>query len=204
MPPSDEIKAKDALIKKQRDVIAKYLILDIEDFLAEAREKEEAEAAEAYELALAEDKARGRVCRAPLGPSLWLLLRLLFDCATNCLVHSSAATWLTRFFVQWVKWKKIYRLQYDGVSVRSIIYYNFRSLWESWGTNPYHLHAAWYAIMLTLLLLWLIGSIVCGYYEAEKETGSVRMAKLCRGILGSIPPIVQFILFLFPPLFVQF
>ena len=173
MPLSDEIKAKDALIKKQRDVIAKYLILDIEDFLAEAREKEEAEAAEAYELALAEEKARGRVCRAPLGPSLWLLLRF-------------------------------YRLQYDGVSVRSIIYYNFRSLWESWGTNPYHLHAAWYAIMLTLLLLWLIGSIVCGYYEAEKETGSVRMAKLCRGILGSIPPIVQFILFLFPPLFVQF
>ena len=47
MPLSDEIKAKDALIKKQRDVIAKYLILDIEDFLAEAREKEEAEAAEA-------------------------------------------------------------------------------------------------------------------------------------------------------------
>ncbi|KAG9196612.1 hypothetical protein G6011_01733 [Alternaria panax] len=164
MPLLDEIQAKDALIKKQRDVIAKYLILDIEDFLAEAREKEAAEAAAAYELALAEEKARSR----------------------------------------WVKWKKIYKLQYDGVSVRSIIYYNLRSLWESWGTNPYHLHAAWYAIMLTLLLLWLIGSIICGYYEAKNETGSVRMAKLCRGILGSIPPIVQFILFLFPPLFVQF
>jgi hypothetical protein len=70
MPLTDEIKAKDALIRKQRDVIAKYLILDIEDFLAEAREKAEAEAAEAYELALAEEKARGKVCWAPLGSSL--------------------------------------------------------------------------------------------------------------------------------------
>ncbi|KAI4951404.1 hypothetical protein J4E91_004114 [Alternaria rosae] len=164
MPVTEELAAKDALIKKQRDVIAKYLILDIEDFLAEAREKAEAETAEAYERALAEEKARGRLA----------------------------------------KWKTIYKLQYDGVPLRSIIYYNLRSLWESWGTNPYHLHAAWYAIMLTLLLLWLIGSIVCGYYEAEQENGSVRLAKLCRGILGSIPPIVQFILFLFPPLFVQF
>lgn len=72
MPLTDEIKAKDALIKKQRDVIAKYLILDIEDFLAEAREKAEAETAEAYELALAEEKARGRVCWVPLGSSLKL------------------------------------------------------------------------------------------------------------------------------------
>jgi hypothetical protein len=93
MPVTDEIKAKDALIKKQRDIIAKYLILDIEDFLAEAREKAEAEAAEAYELALAEEKARGRVCRAPLDSSL----------APNPLQHSivqsSPATWLTRLFV---------------------------------------------------------------------------------------------------------
>jgi hypothetical protein len=70
MPLIDEIKAKDDLIKKQCDVIAKYLILDIEDFLAEAREKAEAEAEEAYELALAEEKARGRVCWATLGSSL--------------------------------------------------------------------------------------------------------------------------------------
>jgi hypothetical protein len=72
MPLADELKAKDALIQKQRDVIAKYLILDIEDFLAEAREKAEAEAAEAYELALAEESARSRVCWAPLGSSLKL------------------------------------------------------------------------------------------------------------------------------------
>ena len=122
----------------------------------------------------------------------------------RCILHLWPTRWLTRFSVQLAKWKTIYKLQYDGVPLRSIIYYNLRSLWESWGTNPYHLHAAWYAIMLTLLLLWLIGSIVCGYYEAEQENGSVRLAKLCRGILGSIPPIVQFILFLFPPLFVQF
>ena len=122
----------------------------------------------------------------------------------HCILHLLPTRWLTRFSAQLAKWKTIYKLQYDGVPLRSIIYYNLRSLWESWGTNPYHLHAAWYAIMLTLLLLWLIGSIVCGYYEAEQENGSVRLAKLCRGILGSIPPIVQFILFLFPPLFVQF
>lgn len=69
MPVAEELAAKDALIKKQRDVIAKYLILDIEDFLAEAREKAEAETAEAYERALAEEKARGRVCRAHRGSS---------------------------------------------------------------------------------------------------------------------------------------
>jgi hypothetical protein len=58
--------------------------------------------------------------------------------------------------------------------------------------------------MLALLLLWLLGSVVCGFYEAKSEHGHVKLAKLCRAILGAIPPIVQFILFLFPPLFVQF
>ncbi|KAF1836630.1 hypothetical protein BDW02DRAFT_566899 [Decorospora gaudefroyi] len=58
--------------------------------------------------------------------------------------------------------------------------------------------------MLTLLLLWLFGSIVVGYYEGVSEVGHVKLAKLCRGILGAVPPIVQFILFLFPPMYQDF
>jgi hypothetical protein len=59
--------------------------------------------------------------------------------------------------------------------------------------------------MLFLILGWAIGSTVVGYYESEGEKDcSLRLAKLWRGILGSIPPMVQYILFLFPPLFVQF
>jgi hypothetical protein len=100
MPVTDEMAAKDALIRKQRDVIAKYLILDIEDFLAEAREKAEAEAAEAYEHALAKEKARGRVCRAPPG-SLPKLRRSLCIAPSLSLSirYSLPARWLTRFFV---------------------------------------------------------------------------------------------------------
>jgi hypothetical protein len=62
MSISDELAAKDAvirklldeknaqadLVKKQRDIIAQYLVLDIEDFLAEAREEAAAAAAEEY------------------------------------------------------------------------------------------------------------------------------------------------------------
>lgn len=62
MPDPDELEAKEALIKrlsdektaqadlvkKQRDIIAQYLILDIEDYLAEARDRS-AEAAEAFD-----------------------------------------------------------------------------------------------------------------------------------------------------------
>lgn len=48
----DEKIAQAELIQKQRDIITQYLILDIEDFLAEAREKAEAVAAqEAFDAA---------------------------------------------------------------------------------------------------------------------------------------------------------
>jgi citrate lyase beta subunit len=56
MPATDAMAAKNDLIKKQRDIIAQYLILDIEDFLAEAREKEEAEAEEAALIAKEEEQ----------------------------------------------------------------------------------------------------------------------------------------------------
>jgi hypothetical protein len=78
-------------------------------------------------------------------------------------------------------------------------------MWQSWHKNPYNLHASWYLLMLLLLLAWLIGSTVAAFYEARYEPiGAVALAKLWRGILGSIPPMVQFILFLFPPLFANF
>lgn len=49
---TDEKKAQADLIQKQRDIITQYLILDIEDFLAEAREKSDAAAAqEAFDAA---------------------------------------------------------------------------------------------------------------------------------------------------------
>ncbi|KAF1836631.1 hypothetical protein BDW02DRAFT_221879 [Decorospora gaudefroyi] len=50
MPVTDtmaaNMAAKDDIIRKQRDMIAQYLILDIEDVLAEAREKQEKETEE--------------------------------------------------------------------------------------------------------------------------------------------------------------
>lgn len=93
---------------------------------------------------------------------------------------------------------------YDNISVLKILRYQLHCLWEQWATNPYSLHASWYLVIMVLLWTWLIGSVVCGYYEAAPESGTMRLARLCRGVLGAIPPIVQFLLFLFPPLFVQF
>lgn len=45
---------------------------------------------------------------------------------------------------------------------------------------------------------------MCGFYEVGADGGKLRIAKFCRGALGSVPPIIQLILFLYPPLFVQF
>ncbi|KAL6156197.1 hypothetical protein ACJQWK_10041 [Exserohilum turcicum] len=160
----DEKIAQAELIQKQRDIITQYLILDIEDFLAEAREKAEAVAAqEAF------DAAANEPHRSTLSKCRYLHLGL-----------------------------------YDNISVLKILRYQLHCLWEQWATNPYSLHASWYLVIMVLLWTWLIGSVVCGYYEAAPESGTMRLARLCRGVLGAIPPIVQFLLFLFPPLFVQF
>ena len=59
-------------------------------------------------------------------------------------------------------------------------------------------------MIMILLLGWMLGSIVIGRYELGSLTGKVRLARFGRAILGAIPPVVQFLLFLFPPLFVQF
>jgi hypothetical protein len=101
--------------------------------------------------------------------------------------------------------REIHKLRYADVPLYKLIAFPVNSLWQSWHTNPYNLHAFWYLLMLFLLVGWAIGSTVVAYHEVqgEKDVG-VKLAKLWRGILGSIPPVVQFILFLFPPLFAQF
>lgn len=90
------------------------------------------------------------------------------------------------------------------MSILKISRYQWRSLWEQWATNPYNLRPVWYAFVMFMLMVWSVGSVVVGYYEAEPDTGSLRLAKMCRATLGSIPPMIQLLLFLFPPLYVQF
>ncbi|XP_014561483.1 hypothetical protein COCVIDRAFT_47878, partial [Bipolaris victoriae FI3] len=82
--------------------------------------------------------------------------------------------------------------------------YKLQATWQQWATNPYNLHPSWHLFILFMLLAWIIGSSVCGFYEVGADGGKLRIAKFCRGALGSVPPIIQLILFLYPPLFVQF
>ncbi|EUC38638.1 hypothetical protein COCCADRAFT_46388, partial [Bipolaris zeicola 26-R-13] len=82
--------------------------------------------------------------------------------------------------------------------------YKLQATWQQWATNPYNLHPSWHLFILFMLLAWIIESSVCGFYEVGADGGKLRIAKFCRGALGSVPPIIQLILFLYPPLFVQF
>lgn len=70
---SDEKKAQADLVKKQRDIIAQYLILDIEDYLAEAREKS-AEAAEAFDPT--KETKRSTVSLSHCFPSITPLMKI--------------------------------------------------------------------------------------------------------------------------------
>ena len=98
------------------------------------------------------------------------------------------------------KWRHGYRGEYDGVSILRILNHARKHWWESWRTNPYNLSPWIYSILLSSLMAWSIGSIVCGYYEALDN--EARIATFWRGVLGAVPGAVQSAVFLFPPLYV--
>ncbi|EMD91128.1 hypothetical protein COCC4DRAFT_90790, partial [Bipolaris maydis ATCC 48331] len=90
------------------------------------------------------------------------------------------------------------------VPLYKFIWYKLGNTWQRWATNPYNLHPAWHLFIMILLLGWIVGSSVCGVFEVGNDQGSLRIARFYRGALGSVPPVIQLILFLYPPLFVQF
>jgi hypothetical protein len=75
------------------------------------------------------------------------------------------------------------------------------ALWYSFGTNPYRLHALWYILMMTLLATWIFGGIAAGHHRALKSGDGW---DLFEGTIGGFPAMVTFVLFMFPPLMVQF
>ncbi|EMD62148.1 hypothetical protein COCSADRAFT_183264 [Bipolaris sorokiniana ND90Pr] len=152
------------LLPKPQDILVPYLILDIEDYLAEATE----EPLRGTYLPTA-NKARLRHFQSD------------HDNNNNNNNNKNTIPFL-----------------------KSLFSYKFCSTWQQWATNPYNLHPAWHLFIMFLLLGWIVGSSVCGYYEVGPELGSVRVARFCRGLLGSVPPMIQLLLFLYPPLFVQF
>ncbi|EUC45265.1 hypothetical protein COCMIDRAFT_5471 [Bipolaris oryzae ATCC 44560] len=92
----------------------------------------------------------------------------------------------------------------NSLRPHSYLWYKVRDRWQQWATNPYNLHPIWHLFIMILLLFWIVGSSLLSWFEAGADTGTVAVARLCRGFLGSVPPMIQFLLFLYPPLFVQF
>jgi hypothetical protein len=75
-------------------------------------------------------------------------------------------------------------------------------VWYLFGTNPYRLSAWWYYLMMTLLITWIFGNLYCGYHETKKHHHD--LVYFFKHVITVFPSVVTFILFLFPPLLMQF
>lgn len=114
--------------------------------------------------------------------------------------------WVTNWMPSRKTWSELHRGHYDGARLDTIFIHAMKTHWHQWDANPYNLPPIYYLLIFATLAAWAIGSIVCGYIEANArlKAGDTRGAIpiLCRGLIGAIPALTQITLFLFPPLYV--
>ena len=56
--------------------------------------------------------------------------------------------------------------------------------------------------MMTLLITWIFGNLYCGYHETKKHRHD--LVYFFKHVITVFPSIITFIMFLFPPLLMQF
>ena len=111
--------------------------------------------------------------------------------------------WVLKWTNRWHKSNILRKFEYNGARLDRIANFFIQSQREAFKTNPYKLSSIFYLFLFAILYAWAIGSVICSYFEGSGKDASGNIATVCRGIIGSLPAIVQITLFLFPPLYVS-